>query len=121
MKRVMRRFHVAVAILSVALGAACGGSPKPQGPPKPDLKIAMIAKSSSNPIFTSARAGAEAAAKEMRQRTGALVEIAWLTPETEDGAVQAQRIAQAVTEGANAVLISCSDASKVTPAIDDAV
>jgi ribose transport system substrate-binding protein len=120
MKRVMRRFHIAVAILSVALGSACG-SPKPQGPPKPDLKIAMIAKSSSNPVFMSARAGAEAAAKEMRQRTGAVVEIAWLTPETEDGAVQAQRIAQAVTEGANAVLISCSDATKVTPAIDDAV
>jgi len=121
MKRLVAHLHIAVAILAVALAAACGGSQKQQGPPKPDLKIAMIAKSSTNPVFTSARAGAEAAAKELRQRTGALVEIAWLTPETEDGAVQAQRIAQAVSEGANAVLISCSDAAKVTPAINDAV
>jgi ribose transport system substrate-binding protein len=35
--------------------------------------------------------------------------------------VQAQRIAQAVNEGAQAVLISCSDAAKVTGAINDAV
>ena len=45
----------------------------------------------------------------------------WLTPPNEDGQVQAQRIAQAVNEGANAVLISCSDAGKVTGAINDAV
>jgi len=81
----------------------------------------MIAKSASNPVFRSARAGAEAAAKELNQRTGAVIEVAWLTPEMEDGQVQAQRIAQAVSEGASAVLISCSDASKVTAAIDDAV
>ena len=49
------------------------------------------------------------------------IEIVWLTPPQEDGQVQAQRIAQAVNEGANAVLISCSDAGKVTGAINDAV
>ena len=35
--------------------------------------------------------------------------------------MQAQRIAQAVNEGASAVLVSCSDAGKVTGAINDAV
>ncbi len=45
----------------------------------------------------------------------------WLTPPQEDGQIQAQRIAQAVNEGATAVLISCSDAGKVTGAINDAV
>jgi ribose transport system substrate-binding protein len=49
------------------------------------------------------------------------VEIVWITPPQEDGQVQAQRIAQAVNEGAHAVLISCSDAGKVTGAINDAV
>ena len=85
------------------------------------LKIAMIAKSSTNPVFLSARTGAEAAAKELSQKHDIPIEIVWLTPPAEDGQVQAQRIAQAVNEGANAILISCSDAGKVTGAINDAV
>jgi ribose transport system substrate-binding protein len=111
--------------------AACSGADKgatadkaPAGTSAPagrGLKIAMIAKSSTNPVFLSARTGAEAAAKELSQKHGIPIEIAWLTPPAEDGQVQAQRIAQAVNEGASAVLISCSDAGKVTGAINDAV
>ena len=109
-----------------ALAVACGGSqPAPanqsQTATSRGLKIAMIAKSSTNPVFLSARTGAEAAAKALTAKHNVPVEIAWLTPPTEDGQVQAQRIAQAVNEGANAVLISCSDAGKVTGAINDAV
>jgi ribose transport system substrate-binding protein len=85
------------------------------------LKIGLIAKSSTNPVFLSARTGAEAAAKELTQAHNVPVEIVWLTPPAEDGQVQAQRITQAVNEGASAVLISCSDAGKVTGAINDAV
>ncbi|HET9982039.1 MAG TPA: substrate-binding domain-containing protein, partial [Longimicrobiales bacterium] len=55
------------------------------------------------------------------QNPGLTVEVAWLTPPQEDGQVQAQRIQQAVNDGADAILISCSDASKVTGAINDAV
>jgi ribose transport system substrate-binding protein len=120
MKHAVAPLRTSVAILSLALGAACGGQSQPP-PQKPDLKIAMIAKSSSNPVFAAAHQGAEAAAKELLQRQALRIEIAWLTPPEENGDVQAQRIAQAVNEGANAVLISCSDASKVTAAIDDAV
>src|SRR3954463_13450363 len=67
------------------------------------LKIAMIAKSSTNPVFLSARTGAEAAAKELSRKNNIPIEIAWMTPPQEDGQVQAQRIAQAVNEGANAI------------------
>lgn len=94
---------------------------KPQGPKPTSLKIAMIAKSSTNPVFLSARTGAEAAAKDLGAKHGVAITIDWRTPSTEDGTVQAQRIAQAVNEGANCVLISCSDAAKVTGAINDAV
>lgn len=104
------------------LAAACGGSAPADAPsPARSLKIAMIAKSSTNPVFLSARTGAEAAARELSAKHGVPIEIVWLTPPQEDGQVQAQRIAQAVNEGAQAVLISCSDASKVTGAINDAV
>jgi ribose transport system substrate-binding protein len=125
----MRTF--AAVALAITL-AACSGGEKPAttgsapaGGAAPagggGLKIAMIAKSSTNPVFLSARTGAEAAAKELSQKLNIPIEIAWLTPPGEDGQVQAQRIAQAVNEGANAVLISCSDAGKVTGAINDAV
>ncbi len=98
----------------------CGG-----GSPSPDagnrLTIAMIAKSSTNPVFLSARTGAEVAARELSDEYGIDVQIDWRTPPTEDGQLQAQRLAQAVNEGADVILISCSDAAKVTGAINDAV
>src|SRR4051794_24583118 len=122
-----KRFGLA-AVCAAAMFAACGGGTQ-QAPAqqtaapaaKAGMKIAVIAKSSTNPVFLSARTGAEAAAKEITQRTGVPIEIAWMTPPSEDGQVQAQRIAQAVNEGARAILISCSDPGKVTGAINDAV
>ena len=132
----MRRdFRVRLQFLGlVATGCLvfdCGPGPKPgesAAPPaaltpaaSKGLKIAMIAKSSTNPVFLSARTGAEAAAKELSAKHGISIEIAWLTPPTEDGQVQAQRVAQAVNEGANVILLSCSDAGKLQGAIDDAV
>jgi len=85
------------------------------------IRIAMIAKSSTNPVFLSARTGAEAAAKDLSKKYNINITIDWRTPPTEDGQIQAQRIAQAVNDGVNVVLVSCSDASKVTGAINDAV
>ena len=85
------------------------------------LTIAMIAKSSTNPVFLSARTGAEAAAAELSDARGVPIEVVWLTPPQEDGQVQAQRITQAVNEGADAILLSASDPGKVTTAIRDAV
>ena len=96
---------------SAGVGGA-GGKP---------IRIAMIAKSSDNPVFLASRTGAEAAAKELSEKSGRKVEVEWMTPGKEDGEVQAQRIRQAVNEGVDAILISCSDAGKVTGAINDAV
>jgi ribose transport system substrate-binding protein len=120
------RHRLFAIVASALLAAACGGQgDQPAGAPgaaRPRaIKIALIAKSSTNPVFLSARTGAEAAARELSGKHGIPIEIAWLTPPAEDGQVQAQRIAQAVNEGATAVLISCSDAAKVTGAINDAV
>jgi ribose transport system substrate-binding protein len=121
----MNRFAWLCVLALAAVTACGGGSPEPpaagNGTPARGLKIALIAKSSTNPVFLSARTGAEAAAKELSAQHNVPVEIVWLTPPSEDGQVQAQRIAQAVNEGANAVLVSCSDAGKVTGAINDAV
>ncbi|MBU0607954.1 MAG: substrate-binding domain-containing protein [Armatimonadetes bacterium] len=128
------RTHIPI-LTAVALLAGLVGCTRPQPPPAPDaaqptgappsplgsLKITMIAKSSTNPVFLSARTGAEAAAKDLSAKHGMTVTIDWRTPPTEDGQVQAQRLTQAANEGANAILMSCSDAGKVTGAINDAV
>jgi ribose transport system substrate-binding protein len=125
----MRKISTAAVTVGMILSVAAGCNRQPgqqSAAPAPatsrqGLKIAMIAKSSTNPVFLSARTGAEVAAKELSQKHNVPIEIVWLTPPAEDGQVQAQRLAQAVNEGATAALISCSDAGKVTGAINDAV
>jgi ribose transport system substrate-binding protein len=104
-------------------GTNASALPKTDAPAlkKDKLKITVIAKSNNNPVFQSARVGAEAAAKDLKAKTNCDITIDWRTPDTEDGQVQAQRIAQAVNEGTDVILISCSDAAKVTGAINDAV
>src|SRR6476646_6881805 len=85
------------------------------------IVLAMIAKESANPVFRAARTGAEAAAKELSAKYGVDVKVEWLTPPQQDGEVQAQRVRQALNEGVDGILISASDAGKVTGAINDAV
>ena len=115
-----------VMLMTVWL-AGCGGD-QPSAPatnslpPRPNrLTIAMIAKSTTNPIFVSARKGAETAAKELAEKHGVHIEIVWMTPPHEDAEIQALAVAQAVKDRASAILISCSDADKTTSAINDAV
>lgn len=91
------------------------------GGEKKDFTITLIAKSTTNPVFLSAKVGAERAAEELGPQNNLNIKIDWQTPEKEDGQVQAQNIQQAVTRHVDAILISCSDAAKVTGAINDAV
>jgi ribose transport system substrate-binding protein len=118
-------FVLLSCLLASGLLAGCGGPTEETGrgpSEKPTaIRIGMIAKSSTNPVFLSAKTGAEAAARDLSKKHGIQIEIDWRTPPTEDGQVQAQRLTQAVNEGDNVILISCSDASKVTGAINDAV
>ncbi len=104
-----------------ACGGNDGGANGAGGGSGTTFTIAMIAKSSTNPVFLSARTGAEAAAAELSKEHGVNVKINWLTPPSENAELQAQRIAQAVNSGANAILVSASDAGKITGAIDEAV
>ena len=85
------------------------------------LKIVMIAKNTTNPIFVSARKGAEVAAKELVEKHRIPIDIVWMTPDREDGQLQAVAVAQAVRDRASAILISCSDPASTTGAINNAV
>src|SRR3954471_8133707 len=116
-------FTGAIAVVFLSAACAKNDAAKNSTAASSDstFHIAMIAKSSTNPVFLSGRQGAEAAADSISKARGVKVVIDWLTPPNEDGAVQAQRIAQAVNDGDNAILLSASDAGKVLGAVNEAV
>ena len=120
--------RAAFALITSATLFACAKGDKPAEDATPaaaaggkTFTIAMIAKSSTNPVFLSGRKGAEAAAAELSKEHNMTVKIDWLTPPNEDGTVQAQKISQAVNSGDNAILFSASDPGKVLGAINEAV
>ncbi|MGB5396541.1 MAG: substrate-binding domain-containing protein, partial [Gammaproteobacteria bacterium] len=86
------------------------------------ITITMIAKSESNPVFLSARVGAEAAAKDLSDKYKKIdVAIDWRTPSVEDHTFQADNIMAAVDAGTDAILVSGSNKNSIRTAIDQAV
>jgi len=86
------------------------------------ITITMVAKSETNPVFMSAKLGAEAAAKDLSEKYSKIdVVIDWRTPLLEDPNGQAQRILAAVEEGTDAILVACSSEQILQAAIDKAV
>jgi len=85
------------------------------------ITITMVAKSSSNPVFLSAKRGAEAAAEDLSDKYSRIdVKIDWRTPKADDAEEQAERIATAVKDGTDAIIVSCSNDSILTAAINNA-
>lgn len=83
--------------------------------------IGLVAKSQGNPVFQAARVGAEQAAKDLGQKYGINIKIDWRTPNEEDAQKQAEAVEQLVLSGARGIAVSCSDANKLTDAINSAV
>src|SRR6185437_14448500 len=85
------------------------------------ITIGMVAKSQSNAVFQAAYAGAKDAAKEFGDKYNADITIDWQTPTDEDAQKQAEAIDSLARGGAKGILVSCSEANTVTPAINRAV
>src|SRR5207253_4114523 len=88
---------------------------------KRSFTIGLVAKSQSNPVFQAARIGATDAARDLGEKYGVEIKIDWRTPNEEDAQKQAEAIEQLVLAGANGIAVSCSDANKLTDAINSAV
>src|SRR5262249_12384712 len=88
---------------------------------KKSYTIGLIAKSQGNPVFQAARVGAMDAAKELGAKYNIQIKIDWRTPNEEDAQKQAEAIEQLVLAGADGIAVSCSDANKLTDAINSAV
>ncbi|MCK6483101.1 MAG: substrate-binding domain-containing protein [Phycisphaerae bacterium] len=118
-----------IVVVALALTAATvwGEDPQPKKEPHklpPELKVlrlGLIAKSQSNPVFQAARVGAVDAAKEWSEKLGIPVEVDWRTPLDEDAQKQAEYLEQLALQGVRGIAISCSDANTVTDAINRAV
>src|SRR5438552_1377324 len=88
---------------------------------KKSYSIGLVAKSQSNPVFQAARVGATDAARDLGKKYGLTIKIDWRTPNDEDAQKQAEAIEQLVLAGADGIAVSCSDANKLTDAINSAV
>jgi ribose transport system substrate-binding protein len=106
-------------ILSL-LAAGLAGLVAVQAAPRV-ITIGLVAKSQGNPVFQAARVGAIDAAKELSAKHGVDIRIDWRTPNEEDSQKQAEAIEQLVLAGAEGIAVSCSDANKLTDAINSAV
>ena len=112
--RIARVITIIVALLFVSFTSFARAQEKKK------LVIGMVAKSQSNPVFQAAYSGAKAAAKELGQKYNADVTIDWQTPPDEDPQKQAQAIEALAGGGIAGIMVSCSEARTVTPAIDKA-
>jgi len=88
---------------------------------KKSYTIGLVAKSQGNPVFQAARVGANDAARELGRKYGIEIKIDWRTPNEEDPQKQAEAIEQLAISGADGIAVSCSDANKLTDAINSAV
>ena len=88
---------------------------------KKSYTLGLVAKSQGNPVFQAARVGAMDAAKDLGKQYGVTIKIDWRTPNEEDAQKQAESIEQLVLAGADGIAVSCSDANKLTDAINSAV
>src|SRR5687768_3112970 len=87
---------------------------------KKNYTFGLVAKSQGNPVFQAARVGAMDAAKELGAKHNVEIRIDWRTPNEEDAQKQAEAIEQLVLSGADGIAVSCSDAGKLTDAINSA-
>jgi ribose transport system substrate-binding protein len=102
---------------AIYLGAGCTKG----GDGRRVIKIGMIAKSESNDVFQAAHTGALDEAKTLSDANNVNIQIIWRTPPDEDASKQADGIRDLANEKVDGITVSCSEAARLTAAINDAV
>ena len=105
---ILRLTLILLVFLAVARGA-------------PTYTLGMVAKSQGNQFFEAAHAGAKDAVRDLSAKYGVAIKLDWRTPNEEDAQKQADFVEQLLLAGVDGIIISCSDANKLTDAIDKAV
>ncbi len=89
-----------LALVLIALTAACSGQGGGGGAASNELTVAMMPKNKGNPYFASCRQGAEEAAKELG------VKLLWDGPTETDAAKQNEVVEAWITRGVNVIAVS---------------
>ena len=110
----MKKLLLAALLLPLAVLTHAADKPRA-------ITLGLVAKSQGNPVFQAARVGAQDAAKELGAKYNLAIKIDWRTPNEEDAQKQAEAIEQLVLNGAEGIAVACSDANKLTDAINAAV
>ena len=113
----MKLNYSAITLIVSLLGQVCPAGAQP----KKSYRLGLVAKSQNNPVFQAARVGANDAAKALSQKHRVEIRIDWRTPNEEDAQKQAEALEQLVLSGVDGIAVSCSDAGKLTDAINGAV
>lgn len=121
MKSRIMHWACGLAVAAMVVGAGQASAEPDRAPAGTKVSIGLVAKSQSNPVFQAAYAGAKDAARELGPKYGVDVTIDWQTPPDEDAQKQAEAIEQLARGGAAGIVVSCSDANALTPAINRAV
>ncbi len=124
--RIIKQLSALFSFALLLLTFGCNQSDDEIGAKEHDAKetiiITMIAKSSKNPVFISAKTGAIKTAEALSEKHSKLkVVIDWQTPENESASEQAEIIRDAVKNGTKAIIVSCSDRDTLIQAINYAV
>ena len=121
MKKILPYARALTALaLATTVALMAGTSARAAEKPR-TITIGLVAKSQGNPVFQAARIGAQDAAKTLGAKLNLNIKIDWRTPNEEDAQKQAEAIEQLVLSGAEGIAVACSDANKLTDAINAAV
>ena len=126
----MKTFPFAFGLFGAALliltGCQKQSSSSPSGSgtqngSRPQYVFALVAKSQSNPVFESARYGAEDEAKALGDKLNVDIQVIWRTPDQEDAQKEVEYMDQLCLQGVSGISVSCTEAATLTPAINRAV
>src|SRR5437868_13610281 len=106
---------------TIVFGLLCALTLSAPAQTKKNYTFGLVAKSQGNPVFQAARVGAMDAARELGAKHNVTIKVDWRTPNDEDAQKQAEAIEQLSLAGADGIAVSCSDANKLTDAINSAV
>src|SRR5512145_1593545 len=103
------RFVIVFLLVAAVVGPLASNLSTPVRAQDDTFTIAWIPKALNNPVFETGRDGCMLAAEELTASTGQTVECLYMGSTASDMAEQARVIEDAVSQGVDAIGVSCND------------